>query len=157
MTSPLLGASTLAPKSYSKRGKKMVAVVMLTSLVDAFTIMLLYLLMQPSGNGSTLEVNKTDHLPTAVKTDVVNNGTIVRVEGKHYFLNQQEVTGEGLAQKLQEIKATFGSRTDEDSRSLIIQADREVDFAELTPIVRAGSVSGFNKFKFAVLQDEGAQ
>ena len=156
LKSPLLSALALSPQKKSSK-KKMVAGLILTSLVDAFSIMLLYLLCQPTGNGSTLELGKSENLPTAVKTDVVNNGTLIRVEGTHYFLNNQEIPGPQLAQKLQEIKAGFGDRKDDDARSLIIQADKGVDFASLTPVVRAGSVSGFNKFKFAVLQGEGAQ
>ncbi len=158
LKSPLMEALLLKPRKKSAK-KSMVAGLILTSLVDAFSIMLVYLLCQPTGTGSTLELAKAEHLPKAVKTAAVNNGTIVRVEslnnGRHYFLNDAEIPPVQLAAKLQEIKAGFGSRTDDDARSLIIQADRSVDFSDLTPIVRAGSVSGFNKFKFAVLQQEG--
>ena len=154
LKSPLMEALLLKPRK--KSGKRnMVAGLILTSLVDAFSIMLLYLLCQPTGNGSTLELAKAENLPTAVKTAALNNGTIVKVEGHHYYLNNVEIQPVQLAQQLQLIKANFGSRTDDDSRSLIIQADKSVDFSDLTPIVRAGSVSGFNKFKFAVLAQEG--
>lgn len=155
MKSPLNEAMLLRPKKKAGR-KKIVAALILTSLVDAFSIMLLYLLCQPSGNNSTLELAKTDNLPSAVKAEAVQQGTLVRVEGDRYFLDDQEVPELQLARKLQQIKAGFGERTDDESRSIIIQADKGADFAALTPVVRAGSISGFNRFKFAVLQEEGA-
>lgn len=155
MRSPLSEAMLLRPTKKSGK-KKIVAALILTSLVDAFSIMLLYLLCQPTGNGSTLELNKSESLPSAVKTDVIHKGTVVRVEGDKYFLAEQEIAQVQLAQKLQELKASFGDRTDDEAQSLVIQADRGSDFASLAPIVRAGSVTGFHKFKFAVLQEEGS-
>lgn len=154
MRSPLNEAMLLRPSKKAGK-KKIVAALILTSLVDAFSIMLLYLLCQPSGNGSTLELAKTDNLPSAVKAEAVQEGTLVRVEGNHYYLADKEVSEGRLAQELQRIKASFGERNDDESRSIIIQADRAADFAALTPVVRAGSITGFNRFKFAVLQEEG--
>lgn len=155
MRSPLMDALILKPRKKAFK-KKVVAALILTSLVDAFSIMLLYLLCQPSGNGSTLELNKTENLPSAVKTDVIHKGTVVRVEGDKYFLADQPVEQVQLAQKLQQLKASFGGREDDETQSIVIQADRGVDFAMLAPVVRAGSITGFHKFKFAVLQEEGS-
>jgi len=154
MRSPLMDALCLRPRKKGSK-KKMVTGLVLTSLVDAFSIMLLYLLCQPTGNGSTLEMAKTDNLPAAVKTEAIHKGTIVRVEGDQYFLADQVTPVQGLAQKLQELKASFAGRDDDESNSIVIQADRGADFAQLAPVIRAGSISGFSKFKFAVLQEEG--
>lgn len=152
MRSPLSEAMRLIPNGGGRSKKKIVTTLILTSLVDAFSIMLLYLLVQNSGNGSSLELMKSEGLPIAVKTDALHQGTLVRIEGQRYFLGDQLIATEALAQKLQEKKAELG--TGEQAESLIIQADKNVDFAMLTPVIRAGSVSGFHKFKFAVLQGE---
>lgn len=149
LRSPLTEAMRLNPRGTGRRSKKkIVTTLILTSLVDAFAIMLLYLLVQNSGNGSTLELTKGDKLPTATKAEALHTGTLVRIEGRHYFIDERPIEAIALAQKLQETKA----QTSEES--LIIQADRNVDFAMVAPIIRAGSISGFNKFKFAVLQAE---
>lgn len=156
MRSPLREAMTVDPSARSGGSKrKMVISLVLTSLVDVFSIMLLYLLVQNSGNGSTIELQKLENLPSATKTEALHQGTLVRVEDGRYFLDDQPVDQVGLAQKLQELKARLGSGGGDASQALIIQADRAVDFASLTPVIRAGSISGFNKFKFAVLQGEG--
>jgi len=133
----------------------MVMTLILTSLVDAFSIMLLYLLVQNTGNGSSLELLKSERLPTAVRAEALHEGTLVRFDGKNYFLGEQPVEQIALGQKLQELHHQLANQNQgEKADSLIIQADRSVDFASLTPVIRAASLSGFNKFKFAVLQGE---
>lgn len=156
LRSPLREAMTVNPSSRAAgKKKKIVMTLILTSLVDAFSIMLLYLLVQNTGNGSTLELNKSEKLPLASKAEALHEGTLVRVEGNRYFIGDQAVEQVELAAKLQAQKARLGQG--EKSEAIIIQADRASDFASLTPIIRAGSVSGFHKFKFAVQQaDERA-
>jgi biopolymer transport protein ExbD len=39
---------------------------------------------------------------------------------------------------------------------LIIQADKRMDYTQISPVLQAGAHAGFQKFKFAVLQ-EGVQ
>lgn len=152
LRSPLKEAMRVNPQGARRSKKKMVMALVLTSLVDAFSIMLLYLLVQNTGNGSTLELNKSEKLPTAVKAEALHKGTLVRIEGRRYFVGEQQVEQVQLAQRLQETKAAQASN--EESESLIIQADKGIDFAMIAPVVRAGSISGFHKFKFAVLQGE---
>lgn len=161
MRSPLNEAMSLKPSGRSSRAKKkIVMTLILTSLVDAFSIMLLYLLTVNTGNGSTLDLLNTNRLPIAIKTEALHQGTLVRIEGQRYFLGDQQIDGLALAGKLQEKQAELTrlplvTEDDHDkAESLIIQADRNVDFSMLTPVIRAGSLSGFHKFKFAVLQGE---
>lgn len=153
LRSPLMEAMRVNPQSGRRGKKKMVMALILTSLVDAFSIMLLYLLTQNTGNGSTLELAKSENLPTAVKTEALNQGTLVRVENGKYFVGEKAVEQMALAQRLQELKVELG--TSPDAEALIIQADKASDFAALVPVIRAGSISGFNKFRFAVIQEEG--
>ena len=103
MRSPLLEALRLNPRGRASRGKKkMVTTLILTSLVDAFSIMLLYLLVQNTGNGSSLELVKSEKLPIAIKTEALHQGTLVRIEGRRYFLGDLAIESSALAQKLQE-------------------------------------------------------
>ena len=160
MRSPLMEAAILRPRQKRSR-RKIAAHLILTSLVDAFSIMLLYLLCTGSGNGSTLELDKTKMLPVAIKSEAIHNGTLVRVEAGLYFIStgrgEIQIGQEQLAQKLQEIKATLAGKPEAEASAIIIQADRDVDFAMLAPVVRAGSIVGFNQFKFAVLTEEGGK
>lgn len=153
LRSPLLEAMQLRPQR-KKMKKSTVVGLVLTSLVDAFSILLLYLLFQQSGVDSTFEFKtKTANLPVAVKAEGLHSGTLVRVENGRYFLGDEPLDLRTLASRLQKIKAELGE--DVSASALIIQADRGIDFSDLTPIIRAGSISGFNKFKFAVQQAEG--
>ncbi len=152
LRSPLMECMQLRPRRQGRK-KKMVAVLILTSLVDAFSIMLLYLLTQNTGNGSTVELVKTEKLPAAVVTAPLLDGTVVRITNGQYFINDIPVDPSQIARDLHALKAA--SSNPDESTPLIIQADRSVDFALLAPVIRAGSVSGFNKFSFAVLQEEG--
>ena len=152
--SPLMEAMTLRPNKRRGGKKTLTAVLVLTSLVDAFCMILLYLLVQNTGNGSTIELGgKMDKLPVAVKTEALHQGAVIRVERNRIFIDEKQVDSSQLAQRLQEVRA---QRKGEDAGSLIIQADRGINFAALAPVVRAGSISGFHKFKFAVLQAEGS-
>ncbi len=154
LRSPLREAMRVKPTSAGGRAKKkMVMALILTSLVDAFSIILLYLLVQNTGNGSSLELTRANELPTAVQTEALNQGTMIRVLGDQYLLDEQPVDRSQLAARLSQVLAAK-PQTD-DSASLIIQADKSVSFASLEPVIRAGSLSGFHKFKFAVLQEEG--
>ena len=156
LRSPLQEAMTLRPNQ-KRRKRKMTTALVLTSLVDAFSIMLLYLLCTGSGNGSTLELNKTQFLPLALKSEAINKGTLIRVENGQYFVGEQAVAQPQLAQRLMELKASLAGKPEDEASALIIQANRDVDFSALAPIIRAGSITGFHQFKFAVLQDEGGQ
>lgn len=153
LRSPLNEAMRLNPRGGKRGKKKMVVALVLTSLVDAFCIMVLYLLVQNTGSTSTLELNRAENLPHAVKTEGLHNGTLVRVEKGHYFIGEKPVSEVNLAKELQLLKARLGEN--KDAEALIIQAGKTSDFAALVPIIRAGSITGFNKFRFAVLQSEG--
>lgn len=152
MRSPLQEALVLKPRKGKSR-KKLVAALLLTSLIDAFSIILLYLLVQNSGVESTLELDGVDRLPLATKIESIHNGTILKVDAGSYYINDQAVPVSQLAAYLQKLKEQEG--LEESGHSLIIQADRMTDFSGLGPVIRAGSIAGFNKFKFAVLQGEG--
>ncbi len=153
LRSPLQEAMRLNPKRRPSK-RNMVVGLVLTSLVDAFSIMLLYLLAQNTGNGSTIELDKSEKLPTAIKAEALHDGTMVRIEGNTYYLGKERIEIVQLAARLQEVKA---SKSGPEAENLIIQADKGSDFSMIAPIVRAGSISGFNKFKFAVIQEEGSQ
>lgn len=149
--SPLREAMRLQPGRGATR-KRRAAVLVLTSLDDAFSIMLLYLLVQNSGNGSTLELRKSQDLPMAVKAEALHEGTLVRFENGRYSIGDETIEPARLPSRLQELKT--GSS---ENSTLIIQADRLSDFSGLAHVIRSGSISGFNKFKFAVLQEEGGR
>src|SRR6476646_4439021 len=86
LTSQLLSNSLLKP-SKKKKKKSLATALVLTSLVDAFTIILLYLLVAGTGTPSQLQLNADEkNLPSASQATPLDAGTIVRIENGKYFV-----------------------------------------------------------------------
>lgn len=153
--SPLLSASLLKPTK-KKYKKSLAQALVLTSLVDAFTIILLYLLVAGTGTPSQLQLNADEkNLPVATQAKPIDAGTIIRVVDGKYFVEGKQLALSQIAEALRQIRMNFVPSSIQPQASLVIQANRQLDFSQLTPVIRAGSISGFNQFKFAVIQEEG--
>lgn len=143
LRSPLMEAMQL--KAHKKATKRsLILNLSLTSLVDAFSILLVYLLFQSSVSPVNIDPNTGDQLPVAVHSTGLENGTVLRIGNDGYYLNGYKVSTSEIAERLKNEKT-----------ALIIQADRSIDFNELQPVIRAGAAAGIQQFKFAVQQDEG--
>jgi biopolymer transport protein ExbD len=144
---PLVGQSTLKPKG--NQGKRsLMFVLTLTSLIDAFTIIVIYLLVN-FGNPSQ-ELKMGLQLPEASRNDEISIGTTVSVNQGHYFIEDKEVSLSDLTKLF--VGIVQSKSTDQ---NLIIQADKATDYDALSPVIMAGSQAGFNHFKFAVIQSAG--
>lgn len=155
LNSQLLSGSVLNP-TQKKNKKSLATALVLTSLVDAFTIILLYLLVAGTGTPSQLQLNADEkNLPVVSQAKPIDAGTIIRVENGKYFVDGKETALTQIAEALRQIRLNFVPSSLQPQASLVIQANKQLDFSQLTPIIRAGSISGFNQFKFAVISEEG--
>lgn len=144
MQSPLANQSIIRPKG--NRGRKsLVITLVLTSLVDAFCMLVIYLMFNISPSEQASMISKAGQLPIASHSDTLERGTVVRVEGDKYFVNEQAVAPQNLTQKFQQIKAQMGQAPD-----ILIQADKSLNFSAFNPIILAAAQSGVHQFKFAV-------
>jgi biopolymer transport protein ExbD len=152
--SGLEAQSNLKPSR--KRGlKKVLAMSLtLTSLVDAFSIVVIYLMIGTTSGMNPEDVAKDIQLPVASATELAETGLLVMVTPKGILINQQQIAREDLAEFLQKMQAELKMNDEERSKRLIIQADKDADFADLNPIVLAGTQSGFETIMFAALQVE---
>lgn len=148
MQSPLAGGSVIDP-SQGQSKKRLMATVLLTSLVDAFSILVIYLLVTSSNSGELLFISKDMELPAATNQNVLQRTTLVKFENGKYFLEQDEVKVNDLTAILIEARKKLTIADGEPA--LTIQADRRSEFKELNAIVHAGSQAGFGEIKFAVL------
>lgn len=142
MASPLAGQSVMNPKG-SRSVKDLVFTLNLTSLIDAFSILVIFLLIS-FGPGNPVQSNGIE-LPMATQTEAIEQGFVVTVRNNKTFIEDKEVTNDQVFQKLYELhqkKADSG---------LIIEADKRSDYASISPIIMAGAQAGFEKFKFAVV------
>ncbi len=150
--SPLDQASQLSPKGGEKK-KMLETTVMLTPLVDAFSILVIYLLVSFSSSGEIITISKDMKLPEAAKAQELERSTIVRLEVDKIFIENEEIAQKDLVSKFIEIKKQLSERRigDEQEPSLILQADKKTKYEAINQIVLAGSQTGFSEIKFAVL------
>lgn len=129
---------------FQRRSKKkpLVFSLMLTSLIDAFSILVIYLL----AGGTELDSSRLKNLsklPLSSQGTKIDEGLVIRVEKDgRFFLGQQETT---LAELMTKFKGV-GS-------SVVIEADRNTSFRMLSPLVAAASRVGLETFEFAVIKD----
>lgn len=146
--SPLQNQSALK-SSRARMKKTLMFSLSLTSLIDAFSILVIYLLMS-FGTGEEVQLGKDVVLPTAVKTDLMQQGLVVRITRGQIFVADKPISVTSLA------KALLDNRPkNKDEQNLIIQADRALDYKAISPVLQAGSHAGFEKYKLAVVP-EGA-
>lgn len=147
---PLASQGTLNPKG-GKKKPNMVFSLNLTALIDAFSILVIFLLSNYSGDAQNVNLSKQMILPKATQTEIMTMGTVVKIEGNKLFVDEKAVKLENLVGTLIEAKKDKEKETDDVKNSLIIQADRQLDFDQLSPVIRAGGSAGFNQYKFATM------
>ena len=150
LEAPLSGQTLIDRSKMGRRNKNLTATLVLTSLVDAFSILVIYLLINTSSATETLDVSKTLNLPSADKTQALDSSVVVRVEGTQYVINTKTINRDQLIETLSE-----ENKNPMKKGKLIIQADRDVEFDVLNPIFAAGAHAGFENIKFAVWPNEG--
>jgi biopolymer transport protein ExbD len=153
--SPLSGQSTLKPAGW-RNSRPFMFALSLTSLIDAFSILVIYLLMNFGTAQDEIQIAKGLELPQATQSGMLENGPMVRIHQGRYYVDDREVTAQQITAALIQIKQKNTTTEKDKKNHLIIQADRRLDFKQLSPVIQAGSHAGYEKFKFAVLQ-EGAK
>ena len=154
--SPLMSSSTLNPRG--QRFKKNLAqTLMLTSLVDAFSILVIYLLMSYSSSGEIMYISKDMKLPSATEAEVLSRQIIIKFEHGKYFIENEEVRKQDLFVRLLKMKTEFKEKYPEldGENKIIIQADKDEKYLDLNTIIHASAQAGFEEIKFAVISSSG--
>lgn len=148
---PIASQGAVKSKGGGAKKHNMVFSLNLTALIDAFSILVIFLLSNYSGDAQNVNLSDKIKLPTATHSEMMTMGTVVKIEGNRIFVDEKEVRLENLIGKLIEVRKSKEKETDDVKNSLIIQADRQLDFALLSPVIRAGGSAGFNQYKFAAM------
>jgi biopolymer transport protein ExbD len=150
--SPLAECSTLAPTTERHR-RSIVAELLLTALIDAFSILVIFLLMNFSSTGEIIFVAKGMELPKAEKAEVLLPAPVIKIDQAQLYLDEKPVTPESLLAALIDLKkAAARDHADQPVPDAItIQGDRRLKYQMLNSIVLASSEAGFSNIKFAVL------
>lgn len=149
--SALQGTSMIRPNG-NRGGRMLTAGLMLTSLVDAFSILVIFLIMNHSTSQDVVNLGDKIQLPTASDSQFIQEGIVVRVEDGRFMIEEKPVALPQLAATLKRLND--GTIETAKREGLIIVADRNLDYADLSPVILAGSNAGFTKFKFAVIRKD---
>lgn len=148
--SPLTQALALKSGGETKasHGSKDLALALpLTSLIDAFCIIVIYLLIGTQTSGVEAKLPGQMMLPQAESGQTVDKEiATLRIEKGQYFLDDQKVPAQALGQRLSELK-----KNSTEAVELMVQADVQMDYADLDPLLKAGAEAGIEKLRFAVI------
>lgn len=153
MLSSLASTSVLKPDAgHGKR--KLEADLLLTALIDAFSILVIFLLMNFSSTGEILFVSKGMELPKAAKAETLERNPVVKVEDGQISLEGKMIGGgDVLFKTLLEMRQTFSKDRpgEEFPGTITVQADRRIKYEFLNQVVVACAQAGFSDIRFAVL------
>lgn len=149
--SPLDSMATVRPKGNGRGMIEMVAPVMLTSLVDAFAIIVVYLLVGTQQGGKDLDIDKNIHLPQAAVSRALEVGVNIKVVNGQYMVEDKFYNASELLSHLTDLNKNLESSGDQRKGKIVIQADKKSDFKGISPILSIAAQSGFENIKFAVV------
>lgn len=163
-----IAASKVFGKKFA-RGKKVgYASLMLTSLVDMFSIIVIFLLMNFSANGEILYMTKDIKLPSAQHGAQLERAPVISVsadavtfDGKQIVTTEDMQKGDvlnvpALEDVLREEKRRYeqihANDPEHPFRGLVnVQADRKIPFKVIKRLMFSCNQSGFGNISFAAL------
>jgi biopolymer transport protein ExbD len=144
----------------SARNSNLAPALQLTSLIDAFAIIVIYLLVGTQNGGADIKIPTSIELPHAETGVPVEESPIVRIEKGIYYIEDIKVATADLANRLHDLKVKTEQKLNADKSSntsdkkevqILIQADHTMDYSLLDPLIKASSAAGIQKLKFAVV------
>ncbi len=137
-----------------KQKKNLAATVMLTSLVDTFSVLVIYLLVNFSTTGELLYMSKGMELPAAAKAIELERNVVVKVEKDKLYIEEEEIPTAKLVKKLIDVKKNWEEYypDTEFTGAMTIQADRRQTYSLLSHVIQAGGHAGYSDINFAVIR-----
>lgn len=139
----------------------------LTSLMDAMTIILLFLLNQFSADGALVTEAEGMKLPESLNTDKPKQATTVVVTKDHITVNNIEValgaeyngpvtSGYAIQSLYNHLDAKASELLDMDASlfegDILVQGDRGLDYITFMRVVYSASQAGFTKIRLVAVQ-----
>lgn len=145
--SPLLQLKRVQQQGGGGKRRNFIFSLNLTTLIDAFCILVIFLLSNMNGQLQNIQIGKDMVLPVSRQNDLIDEGIVVRLESDGFSVDEKKFSsGDLLTKALIEAKNKLAGKN-----SIIIQADRQSDFSAISTILRAAGIAGFDKYLFAVL------
>jgi len=148
------------------RNKKITTGLLLTSLMDIFTILVFFLLFHSSGS-DVQEPPRDIHLPESVieskpreTVEITVSPELVIVQGKAVIgtpelLDAESETVAEITERLEQLQRNIigiSTKTVVGSKEVTILADKTIPFRALKKIMSTCTGSGYGKISLAVIQ-----
>lgn len=151
LTGVLKGHSVLSP-SGERHSRSLALDLLLTALIDAFSILVIFLLMSFSSTGEILFVTKNMELPKAHLTDILERNPIIKIDDGKLYVEDQLVSSDSITESLLAVRKQYNEVHPGETFPGIatIQADRRVKYEFLNQVILAMNQAGYSDIKFAV-------
>jgi biopolymer transport protein ExbD len=152
LQSVIASESYLKPKN-GKHKRTLALDLLLTALIDAFSILVIFLLMSFSSSGDILFIAKGQELPKAGLADILERNPVVKIEADKMYLEDKEIDSGTIVPALLELRKQFQATHPgvEYAGIVTIQADRRLKYEVLNQVVLAASHAGYSDVRFAVM------
>ncbi len=149
-STPIGSHSLLRPVGTRPR-RKGTPGLLLTSLVDSFSILVIFLIMN-SSNAYQIKLDSKIKLPAALAGHTLEKSPVIKIRDARFYLNDEEITAANLVTRLGELFPPEAKTDDSTVKpSLIVLADKNLEFSVLNPLIIAASTAGIHELKFAVV------
>ena len=125
--------------------------LLLTSLIDVFAILVIYLLVSTSDPSLSIDSTVLGELPQANEFSELMSGFVIKIEGKSFLIDNKKVSLRTIRRKLEDIKVPEGK-----TKSVIIVSSKKQQFRKISPLINLAAEAGITSIKFAVLPGRGA-
>lgn len=145
--------------------------LMLTSLLDMFTIILIFLIVNFQAEDHDFKLNDQIELPTSTSRSPFKPSTEVVITAEQIIVNRDPVyqlKADGLPQSyfddgkipalLTRLKSDFSDVSEAQKRDpeveaiVLVQADKDLDYDTLYLVLRTASLAGFSKYRMATMK-----
>ncbi len=167
-------------KRFSRRKKKGLPTLMLTSLLDMFTIILIFLIVSFEAESYDFRLNPDLTLPDSTARSIFRPAVNLAVTPEGVMVEQQPVLplSDGKARPsdydmgfipelVDHLSALYAERAaeqpesspdseamddEEDGTIVVLQADKDMDYRTLYLVMRSASQAGFTRHRLAVMK-----
>ncbi len=150
MRGPVSRQGLLRPKGQAKKKVNLLFSLNLTALIDAFSILVIFLLSNMNSGLQNIETREGFILPQAAKSEQMDQGSVIRIEKGHFFVDLKEVQADQLLSQLVALKKS-NAKT-----AIIIEADHGENFEMISTVIKAAAQAGIEKYMLAVLPKTSA-
>jgi biopolymer transport protein ExbD len=143
--------------------------LMLTSLLDMFTIILIFLIVSFESEDQDFRLNPDVSLPESTARSVFKPAVNLVINAQHVIVEDKilvtladgrfspEMYEVGEVPALVEALKDAYERRDlslpeEDQNIIMIQADKELDYQSLYLVMRSASMAGFSRYRLAIMK-----